>query len=188
MASEQKERMQRGELYLPSDPEISADRLRCQLALERFNAISATDEEARRELLRGLLGTLGNHATIWPPFRCDYGYNVHMGDGSFINYNSVILDGASVRIGRDVQIGPNLQIMTPVHPLDATARRESWESAKPVTIEDDVWLAAGVIVLPGVTIGEGAVVGAGSVVTRDLPPRVLAVGNPCRVVREIEIS
>ena len=112
MASEQKERMQRGELYLPNDPEIRADRVRCQLLLERFNAISAADEETRMEVLRDVLGTLGKHATIWPPFRCDYGYNVHMEDGSFINYNAVILDAAPVHIGRDVQIGPNLQIMS----------------------------------------------------------------------------
>jgi maltose O-acetyltransferase len=183
--SEQKDRMLRGDPYLADDPELVADRLRCQGLVERFNAITAAKASGRRDLLEELLARLGVDAEILPPFRCDYGFTTMIGDRTFINYGAVILDCAPVTIGSDVQVGPGVQILTATHPLDAEMRRARWESALPITIGDGAWLGGGVIVCPGVSIGEQAVIGAGSVVTRDIPPRVLAVGSPCKVVRPI---
>jgi len=182
---EQKERMLRGDLYLADDPELVADRLRCQILVERFNTIPADRAHLRRGLLVELLGSIGRKAEILAPLRCDYGFTTAVGDRSFINYGAVILDSAPVRIGNDCQIGPGVQILTATHPLDAATRRARWESALPITIGDGAWLGAGVIVCPGVSIGEETVIGAGSVVTRDIPPRVLAAGNPCKVVRSL---
>ena len=144
-----------------------------------------TDPEARAEILRALLGGLGADTEILSPFQCDYGYQIEIGDRTFINFGAMILDSAPVRIGDDVQLGPGVQLVTPTHPLDPEQRRTRIEAAAPITIADDVWLATGVIVCPGVTIGTGTVVGAGSVVTRDLPARHLCFGNPCRPVRAL---
>jgi maltose O-acetyltransferase len=182
---EQKDRMLRGELYLADDPELGADHRRCRLLVERFNATSVTDQQQRVELLRTLLGHLGQDTEIKPPLQCDYGYPISVGARSFINYGAIILDCAPVTIGNDVQIATAVQLLTATHPLDAAVRRSRYESAKPISIADGVWLGAGVIICPGVSVGQDTVVGAGSVVTRDLPPGVLAVGNPCRVVREL---
>jgi maltose O-acetyltransferase len=182
---EHKERMLRGEPYLAHDPELVADHRRCRLLVERFNATSVTEAEERRRLLDGLLGDVGEDVEIKPPFQCDYGYLISVGARTFINYGVVILDVARVTIGAHVQIATGVQLLTPTHPLDAATRREGWEWAEPITVEDGVWLGGGAIVCPGVTVGEDTVVGAGSVVTGDLPPRVLAVGNPCRPIREL---
>jgi maltose O-acetyltransferase len=186
--SEQKDRMLRGELYMASDPELAADHERCRLLLERFNTTSVTQHVERRDLLSELLGSLGDDTEIKPPFQCDYGYLIHIGARSFVNYGAVFLDCAEIRIGDEVQFGPNVQLLTATHPLDAPTRRQGWEYAKPISIESGAWLGGGAIVLPGVSIGENAVIGAGSVVTRDIPANVLAVGNPCRVVRELSES
>lgn len=180
-----KELMLAGEWYMAEDPELVADRRRARLINERLNATTMTAPETRAEILRELLGGLGTDSEILSPFQCDYGYQIEIGDRTFINFGAIILDSAPVRIGNDVQLGPGVQLVTPTHPLDPEQRRTRLESAAPITIADDVWLATGVIVCPGVTIGEGAVVGAGSVVTRDLPPRHLCVGNPCRPLREL---
>lgn len=185
---DQKARMLRGDLYIADDPELSADHQRCRLLVERFNASSIARQAERIELLGQLLGSLGEGTEIKPPFQCDYGYLIHIGARSFVNYGAVILDVAEVRIGNEVQIATNVQLLTATHPLDASTRRVGWEYARPITIGDGVWLGAGAIVLPGVTIGENTVVGAGSVVTRDLPAGVLALGNPCRVARELTES
>jgi maltose O-acetyltransferase len=182
---EQKQRMLRGELYRYDDPELTSDHEHCRLLVERFNATSVSEEPERRRLLEKLLGHIGEDAEVKPPFQCDYGYLISVGARTFINYGTVILDVARVTIGDDVQIATNVQLLTATHPLDAPTRRARWESAEPITIGDGVWLGGGAIVCPGVTIGEETVVGAGSVVTHDLPPRVLAVGNPCRPVREL---
>lgn len=131
------------------------------------------------------MGTLGEGAWVRPPLFVDYGYQVHIGARSFINYGAVLLDVAPIIIGEDVQMGPNIQLLTPTHPLEAEPRRAKWEAARPITIGSNVWLGGGVIVCPGVTIGENSVVGAGAVVTRDLPANVLAVGNPARVIRQL---
>lgn len=172
-----------GEPYLAGDPELVADRRRARELTARLNA--ALDPSERDELLRTLLGGLGDGAEILSPLHCDYGYRITIGARTFINFGAVILDAAPVRIGDDVQIGPNVQLVTPTHPLDPVRRRTQVESAAPIVIEDDAWLATGVIVGPGVTIGAGAVVGAGSVALSDLPAQHLCAGNPCRVVRPL---
>jgi maltose O-acetyltransferase len=174
-----------GEPYVSDDPELREDRRRCRLLTERFNATSVAEPAVRQEILRTLLGSLGDAAEVLAPFLCDYGYRIFIGARTFINFGAVILDSAEVRIGDDVQIGPNVQLVTPLHPLDPVERRTMTEWAKPITIEDDAWLATGVIVCPGVTIGAGAVIGAGSVVTADMPAGHVCVGNPCRPVRPI---
>jgi maltose O-acetyltransferase len=180
-----KQRMLAGESYLPTDAELAADRARCREQTERLNRTTMVDAGAREEILRELLGALGEGTEILSPFQCDYGDQIEIGERTFINFGAVILDSAPVRIGDDVQIGPNVQLVTPTHPLDPDERRTGIETSRAITIGDGVWLAAGVIVCPGVTIGDGAVVGAGSVVTRDLPARNLCLGSPCRAVRVI---
>lgn len=135
--------------------------------------------------LRELLGSVGEETWVRPPFHCDYGWQTHLGPRSFVNFNAVFLDVARITIGADVQIGPNVQLLTATHPVEAEPRRAKWEAAQPITIGDNVWLGGGVIVLAGVIIGDNTVVGAGAVVTRDLPANVVAVGNPAGVVREL---
>ena len=177
--------MLRGELYLADDPELRADEARCDELLGRFNATRSTEAEERRSILVELLGSIGEDAAIRPPLFMDYGYQTTIGAGSFVNAGCVILDVGRVTIGAGVQIGPNVQLLTPTHPVDPEQRRTGLEAAEPITIEDNVWLGGGVIVCPGVTIGRDTVVGAGSVVTRDLPPRVVAAGNPARIIRRV---
>jgi maltose O-acetyltransferase len=182
---EQKERMLRGELYRYGDPELEADHRRARLLVERFNATGVDEEPERRRLLEELLGEIGEGVEIKPPFQCDYGYLISVGAGTFVNYGAVILDCARVSIGANGQIATNVQLLTATHPLDPRPRRDGWESAEPIAIGDNVWLGGGAIVGPGVTIGDDTVVGAGSVVVNDLPPGVVAVGNPCRPIREL---
>ncbi|MEU5841939.1 sugar O-acetyltransferase [Rhodococcus sp. NPDC047139] len=182
---EQKERMLAGELYIADDPEIAADALRAALLTERYNTSTAADPGTRRAILHELLGAVGADVEIRPPLQVDYGYRITVGAGTFVNFGAVMLDVAPVTIGADVQMGPNVQLLTPTHPLDPELRRAKWESAVPIIIGDNVWLGGGVIVGPGVTIGENTVVGAGAVVTRDLPSNVVAVGVPARVTRRL---
>jgi maltose O-acetyltransferase len=177
--------MLRGELYLADAPDIRAESRRCVLLLERFNGTSITQLDERRTILAELIGELGEDVVIRPPLMMDLGYQTSIGDRTFINAGAVILDVARVAIGEACQIGPNVQILTPTHPLDPDPRGDGWEAAEPITIGDNVWLGGGVIVCPGVTIGSDTVVGAGAVVTKDLPDRVLAVGNPARVIRQL---
>ncbi|KRV46667.1 maltose acetyltransferase [Wenjunlia vitaminophila] len=174
-----------GELYIADDPELEADVRRATILTDRFNASSIDDLDARRALLAELLGELGEGVVVRPPLRVDYGYQISIGPRSFLNCGAVLLDVARITIGADAQIGPNVQLLTPTHPLDPELRRAKWEGGEPISIGDNVWLGGGVIVCPGVTIGDNTVVGAGAVVTRDLPPNVLAVGNPARVLREL---
>jgi len=186
--SEQRDRMLRGDLYLADDPMLIEERARAQRLLEQINATGIDLLTTRHALLAELLGSFGEGAEILPPLRCDYGSTTSVGARTFINYGAVILDPGYVRIGADVQIGPNAQLLTATHPVDAATRRARWESAQPITIEDGAWLGGGVIVCPGVTIGSDAVIGAGSVVTRNIPAGVVAVGNPCRVIRDARSS
>src|SRR6187551_1216288 len=181
-----RERMLAGELYLADDPELGRELDRAAALSHRLNTMDPTDGVARRTLLTELLGAFGTDSEIRPPFRCDYGYQTTIGARTFVNYGLVCLDVATVTIGDDVQIGPNVQLLTPTHPIAAGPRRAKWEAALPITIGDNVWLGGGAIVLPGVTIGADSVVGAGAVVTRDLPANVVAVGNPARVTRTVE--
>ncbi|MFI1916439.1 sugar O-acetyltransferase [Nocardia sp. NPDC020380] len=183
---EDKNRMLRGELYRDSDVELVAERRHCQGLLDTFNATAAGEDSARRAILEELLGAIGEGSWIMPRFQCDYGYLIRMGRNSFLNYDAIVLDCAPVTIGDDVSIGPRAQLLTALHPMeDHELRRQRWETAAPITIGDNVWLGGGVIVCPGVTIGSNTVVGAGSVVTRSLPEKVFAAGNPARVIRAL---
>ncbi|WP_307799348.1 sugar O-acetyltransferase [Micromonospora antibiotica] len=181
-----RERMLAGEPYIANEPEIIADLDRAARLTERFNRSAADDPQGRLAALRDLLGSVGEDAWVRPPLHCDYGWQTHLGARSFVNFNAVLLDVARITIGADVQIGPNVQLLTATHPVEAEPRRAKWESAQPITIGDNVWLGGGVIVLAGVTIGANTVVGAGAVVTRDLPANVVAVGNPARVIRTLK--
>ena len=190
----EREKMLAGELYDPSDPELSALRARARRLARAYNDAGEDEPERRRELLRELFGGCGENITCEPPLRFDYGCNTTVGEHFFANFNLVILDCGPVKIDSQCFFGPNVTIAPPVHPLLAEDRGMrpaaaghwfDYEYAKPVTIGDGVWLASNVVVCGGVTIGDGAVIGAGSVVTRDIPPRVFAAGNPCRVIRPL---
>ncbi|WP_119731572.1 sugar O-acetyltransferase [Thermomonospora amylolytica] len=181
-----RERMLAGDPYIADDQELAELGLRAMDLMEAFNATPARDPRERRRLLTELLGAIGEGTEIRPPLRVDYGGHLRIGARSFANFGLVALDVAPITIGDDVQIGPNVQLLTPTHPVDPELRRAKWEAAEPITIGDNVWLGGGAIVLAGVTIGENTVVGAGAVVTRDLPANVVAVGSPARVIRTIE--
>ncbi|HYJ68439.1 MAG TPA: sugar O-acetyltransferase [Nocardioidaceae bacterium] len=178
-----KRRMLAGEWYIPDDPDLAADTTRRIALCAAYNGVDAAPAEERSRILLELLGSVGDRVRIRPPFHCDYGYHISVGDRTFVNFGAVFLDAAPITIGSDAQIGPNVQLLTPAHELDPERRRAGWEKAIPVTIGDNVWIGAGAIVCPGVTIGSDSVIGGGSVVTRDIPPGVLAVGNPARVIR-----
>lgn len=182
----EKEKCHLGLLYDANyDKELLADREKVKELLYGYNRLRPSQQEEKTQLLKSFLGKTGNSLIIEPPFACDYGYNIEVGENFYANVNLVILDGAKVRIGDNAFIAPNVGIYTAGHPLDADRRNKGLEYAYPVTIGNNVWIGAGVIILPGVTIGDNAVIGAGSVVTKDIPANTLAVGNPCRVIREI---
>ncbi|HEU5472542.1 MAG TPA: sugar O-acetyltransferase [Actinophytocola sp.] len=180
-----RELMEAGEPYIADDPELTELHLCAMAIMEAYNRSPAHDPDARHRLLTELLGGIGEDTALRPPLYVDYGRNITVGARSFANFGLVALDVAPIRIGDDVQIGPNVQLLTPTHPVEPQPRREKWEAAEPIVIEDNVWLGGGAIVLPGVTIGANTVVGAGAVVPRDLPPNVVAVGNPARIVRHL---
>jgi maltose O-acetyltransferase len=181
----QRERMLAGDLYIADDLELARESRRAAELYGAYNA-SPPDRATRLSILADLLGSFGDGSEIRPPFYCDYGYQTHIGSGTFLNFGVVALDVARITIGDDVQIGPLVQLLTPTHPIDAELRRAKWEAAEPITASDKIWLGGGVIVCPGVTIGEDTVVGAGAVVTRDLPAGVVAAGVPARVIREVQ--
>ena len=183
MASE-REKMLAGELYDPLDPELVAGRDRARDLCWDLNATREAEQDARRAILRQLFARGGESVWMQPPFFCDYGSNIELGERVFFNYNCVVLDVCRVRIGDFTLFGPGAQILTPLHPLDPELRRRE-EFGKPVEIGSDVWVGGGALILPGVRIGSRSVIGAGSVVTRDIPEGVLAAGNPCRVIRPI---
>jgi maltose O-acetyltransferase len=180
-----RERMLAGDQYLDNDPDLVREGNRAATLTAQFNAVAADDHEARYRLLCELLGSVGEGTVIRPPFMCDYGYQTHIGARTFVNWGLVALDVGRITIGDDVQIGPNVQLLTATHPIEPEPRRAKWEGSQPITIGNNVWLGGGVIVCPGVTIGDNTVVGAGAVVVRDLPANVVAVGNPARVVRQL---
>jgi len=181
----EREKMLAGELYDPMDPELAAARVRARDLCRALNATRESELEERRAILTQLLARGGETVWMQPPFFCDYGDHIELGERVFFNYNCVVLDVCRVRIGDFTLFGPGVQILTATHPLDAELRRTR-ELGKPVDIGSDVWVGAGALILPGVRIGSRTVIGAGSVVTRDVPDGVLAVGNPCRVVRSVE--
>lgn len=182
----EKEKAELGLLYDANyDPEILADRDRAKEMLFDYNSLRPSQKEERGQLLKDLLGKAGKNPIVEPPFACDYGYNIEVGDNFYANVYCVILDGAKVCIGDNVFIAPHVGIYTAGHPLDVEQRNCGLEYARPITIGNNVWIGAGVSILPGVTIGDNAVIGAGSVVNKDIPSGVLAAGNPCRVIRKI---
>jgi maltose O-acetyltransferase len=179
------ERMASGDWYITDESVLEIQRER-QSVMEFYNATSIADPIRRRELLVELMGQIGDDVEVRSPVYVDYGSNVFIGTGVFLNYGCQLADVARITIGDHVQIGPYVQLLTPLHPLEAGRRRDKWETAKPITIGDNVWLAGGVIVSGGVTIGSDTVVAAGSVVTRDVPSGVLAAGSPARVIRALD--
>jgi maltose O-acetyltransferase len=183
MTSE-RQKMLAGELYDPMDPELVAARERARDRCQALNATREAEREERRRILRELFGAGGDTVWMQPPFFCDYGANIELGERVYFNFNCVVLDVCPVRIGSFTLFGPAVQIYTPMHPFNAELRREK-EFGKPVEIGSDVWVGGAAIILPGVRIGSRAVIGAGSVVTRDVPEGVFAAGNPCRVIRKI---
>jgi maltose O-acetyltransferase len=181
----EREKMIAGEPYFASDPVLKSARARARMLTRRYN-ITSDEEAVRREhLLRMLFARLGRGVTIEPPFFCDYGGNISLGDDVYVNTGCVILDCGLVRIGSNVLLGPHVQIYAAHHPVDPAQRRDGRELASPVVIEDDVWIGGGAILCPGVRIGRNTTIGAGSVVTRDVPGNVVAAGNPCRAVRSL---
>ena len=182
----EREKMIAGLPYSVLDEELIRLHRACVDACVLCDAILPSKLEERREKLRGILGRTGENFLIEPGFRCDYGFNIELGENFFANYGLVVLDCAPVRFGRNCFIGPQCGIYTAVHPLDARERAAAVEWARPVSVGDNVWMGGHVTVLPGVSIGEGSVIGAGSVVTHDVPAGVVAAGNPCRIIRAVE--
>ncbi len=182
----EKQKAQEGLLYDANyDAELIAERAVCKEMCFEYNSLPPSKTEGREALLRKLLGKTGKTFLIEQPFYCDYGYNIEIGENFYMNVNGVILDGAKVKFGDNVFIAPNCGFYTAGHPLDAETRNKGLEYAYPITIGNNVWIGAGVSVLPGVTIGDNTVIGAGSVVAKDIPANVLAVGNPCRVIKQL---
>ncbi len=180
----EREKMLAGELYNALDAELVAARERARDLCQALNATRESEQETRRRILSELFGQGGDSVWMQPPFYCDYGSNIYLGQRVFFNFNCVVLDVCPVTIGDFTLFGPAVQIYTATHPLDAQLRRTQ-EFGKPIEIGADVWVGGGSIICPGVTIGAKSVIGAGSVVTKDIPSGVVAAGNPCRVIREI---
>ncbi|MFE4656785.1 sugar O-acetyltransferase [Streptomyces hydrogenans] len=181
----QLERMLAGDLYIADDPQIAERQRQAMRLAAGYQSSYLDDPERARALLGELLGSMGEDVEVRPPLYVDYGSNITIGARTFVNYNLTALDVAAITIGEDCQIGPNVQLLTPTHPLEPQPRRDKLEAALPITLGDNVWLGGGVIVCPGVTIGDNSVIGAGSVVTKDIPANVVAVGSPARPVRDL---
>ncbi|EER15029.1 Maltose O-acetyltransferase, putative [Perkinsus marinus ATCC 50983] len=186
-----RERMLRGELYHPMKEGLIQLRAKAKVWCRQYNQ---TDDDAtdfiqvRERLLKGALGSCGKSPFIEPPFRCDYGSNIYIGDNFYSNYDLVILDTCPVRIGNNVFLGPGVNLYAADHPRAASARKHLIEYGAPITIGDDVWIGGRVVVIPGVTIGSGCIIGGGSVVTKDIPPGMIAAGNPCKVIKAAPIE
>ncbi|TWI70092.1 maltose O-acetyltransferase [Pseudoduganella lurida] len=180
MALTEKQKMLAGEFYTAADPEIQADQAAARDWMERYNGTRGHGPADLQALLREGFGAVGEGAVVRPPFHCDYGYNIRIGNGVFLNFNCVILDVVGVEIGDMTQIGPGVQILTADHPRDPALRAQGLEFGRPIRIGKNVWIGAGALIMPGVTIGDDALIGAGSVVTRDVPAGVTVMGNPAR--------
>jgi maltose O-acetyltransferase len=176
----EKEKMISGELYNGEDPVLVSERVHSAALLHKYNS-TPHPPAAYLVQLKELLGTVGEHSVIRPPFFVDYGYNIHIGSGVFLNFNCVLLDVTTITIGDRTQIGPFVQIYAADHPRDSAIRRANLENGRPVHIGGNVWIGGGAVILPGVTIGDDAIIGAGSIVTRDVPAGATVVGNPARI-------
>lgn len=182
----EKEKMLAGELYDPLDQQLVVDRMRTRLLIKELNDSREDQTEERVRILKEMIPNAGEGLWLQPPFYCDYGYNMVVGEKVFFNFNCVVLDVAEVKIGSRTLFGPNVQIYTATHPIDPVERASGVEYAKPIIIGEDVWVGGSAVICPGVTIGDRCVIGAGSVVTKDIPDDVFAAGNPCRVIRPIQ--
>ncbi|HKH61177.1 MAG TPA: sugar O-acetyltransferase, partial [Flavitalea sp.] len=182
----EKEKMLAGELYDPLDRQLSDERLQTRLLIKALNDTREDETEERANVLKALIPNAGNGLWIQPPFYCDYGSNIKMGEKVFFNFNCVVLDVCEVTIGSRTLFGPNVQIYTATHPINHNERASGLEYAKPISIGEDVWIGGSVVICPGVSIGDRAVIGAGSVVTKDIAGDVFAAGNPCKVIRALE--
>jgi maltose O-acetyltransferase len=186
MSQTEGEKMLANEPYFSlTDPELQMMTAKAQELLYPFNFSLPSQSENRREIIRELFGSIGKNFEIKPPFRCDYGCYIYAGENLYINYDCIILDCNKVYFGNNVMLAPRVQIYTAYHPLDPEIRRSGLEMAAPITIGDDVWIGGGAIICPGVTIGNNSTIGAGSIVTKDIPANVVAVGNPCRIIRNV---
>ena len=181
----QKDRMLAGLPYKAWLDGLREERTAAKIKTHEYNLLCPSEEKKKEELIRDILGKAGENVFVEPPFRCDYGWNIEVGDNFYANYNCVILDVGKVTIGNNVKFAPNVSIYTAGHPIHPEARNSGYEYGIAITIGDNVWLGGNVVVNPGITIGDNVVVGSGSVVTKDIPANVIAAGNPCRVIREI---
>ena len=182
----EKEKMLLGEIYdANNDPQLLVERDSCKNRCFEFNNIHPSDKEKRKEIIKNILGKTGEEYLVEQPFMCDYGYNIELGENFYSNHNLIILDAAKITFGDNVFIAPNCSFYTAGHPLNVEQRNKGLEYAYPISIGNNVWIGGNVTVLPGVTIGDNTTIGAGSVVTKDIPANVLAVGNPCRVIRDL---
>ncbi len=181
----EKEKMLAGELYDPLDQELSDDRLKTRLLIKELNDSREDEVEERTRILKELIPDAGAGLWLQPPFYCDYGSNMKLGEKVFFNFNCVVLDVAPVTIGSRTLFAPNVQVYTATHPIDHKERAAGLEFAKPIVIGEDVWVGGSAVICPGVTIGDRSIIGAGSVVTKDIPADVIAAGNPCKVIRSL---
>ena len=181
----EKEKMLSGKPYNAFGNELESERRRAAELLYKYNRLPPGNSGEGKDILKKLLGSACEAFVLEPPFRCDYGYNIHLGENFFANYNLVILDCARVSIGKNALLGPDVGIYTAGHPIHSEPRTRDLEYSLPITIGDNVWIGRKVVINPGVSIGDNAVIGSGSVVTKDIPSNVIAMGNPCQVLREI---
>ena len=184
----EKEKMLSGQMYNPNDKELNTERHIARTIFQKINSMDGDQKKEQNKLFAKLLGQSVKGLWIEPPFYCDYGYNIKVGKNVFMNFNCCILDVMEVKIGNNIMIGPNVQIYTATHPIDAKTRSSWLEFAKPVNIGNDVWIGGGAIICPGVTIGNGAVIGAGTVVTKNVPDNVVFAGNPAKFIKNIDNS
>ncbi|CAF3979593.1 unnamed protein product [Rotaria sordida] len=182
----EKEKMLACEMYNAFTPELMGERQRCRDLVYEFNTTRPNEGKKRDEIIRKLFGRFGTNSIIEPPIRCDYGYNIYWGENSFANYNLVLLDTCPIYVGDYVLMGPDVKIYGATHPIDPQQRLDGLEYGKPVRIGNNVWIGGGSIIVAGVTIGDNSVIGAGSVVVKDIPANVVAVGNPCKTVKQLE--
>ena len=187
MNKTEREKMLAGELYLATDPELSQLHAKAMALMHKFNTSHPQDIAEQKKTIRQLFGSIGQNFTVNPPFYCDYGCHISAGENLYVNYDCTILDCASVHIGNNVLIATKVQIYAAYHPIDPPVRLTGKELAAPVHIGDNVWIGGGAIICPGVSIGENTTIGAGSVVTKSIPSNVVAVGNPCRVIKSVRM-